>query len=66
MMMTSGHTFKYGGYGDCIKQIFKKDNIRGFYRGIGVIPIESISVGLMFTFFDNIFRELRSIEDYSL
>ncbi len=24
LMMTSGHTFKYGGYSDCIKQIFQK------------------------------------------
>jgi len=55
MMMTSGHSFKYGGYIDCAKQIFKQDKIKGFYRGGTMIPFEGIMVGVMFTLFDRIF-----------
>jgi solute carrier family 25 (adenine nucleotide translocator) protein 4/5/6/31 len=38
MMMTSGHSFKYKGYEDCAKQIYKNDKIKGFYRGAALIP----------------------------
>lgn len=65
MMMTSGHSFKYQGYADCAKQIYKSDGIKGFYRGGSIIPFEAIMVGMMFTLFDKIFSELKSIEDYS-
>lgn len=65
LMMTSGHTFKYKGYRDCAKQIYNTDKIRGFYRGGSIIPFESIMVGMMFTLFDKVFSELKSVEDYS-
>lgn len=65
MMMTSGHSFKYQGYRDCAKQIYKAEKLRGFFRGGSIIPFEGIMVGLMFSFFDKIFSQLKSIEDYS-
>jgi hypothetical protein len=65
MMMTSGHSFKYKGYADCAKQIYRTEKIKGFYRGGSIIPLEGIMVGIMFTLFDKIFSELKSVEDYS-
>jgi solute carrier family 25 (adenine nucleotide translocator) protein 4/5/6/31 len=61
LMMTSGHSFKYQGYADCAKQIYKSEKIKGFYRGGSIIPFESIMVGMMFTLFDRIFTQLKSI-----
>ncbi len=55
LMMTSGHSFKYDGYTDCARQIFKTDKIKGFFRGGSIIPLEAIMVGMMFTLFDKVF-----------
>ena len=39
LMMTSGHSFKYKGYRDCINQIVQKEGLNSFVRGSSVIPL---------------------------
>jgi hypothetical protein len=40
--------------------------MKGFYRGVAMIPLESVMVGLMFTLFDKIFTDMKNVEDLNI
>ena len=54
MMMTSGHSFKYRGFGDCFMQIYRKEGLRGYFKGWQMSMGQAASATVSLTLLDGI------------
>ena len=62
--MTSGQNYKYKGFLDCWRHVYKTEGLKGFYRGFPIVFVQSVSFGLTLVLNDTIasdFKVLYSI-----
>jgi solute carrier family 25 (mitochondrial adenine nucleotide translocator), member 4/5/6/31 len=58
LMMTSGASYKYRGFLDCCKKIWRREGLRGFYAGGPVIFIQSASGATVYFIIDKIMKNM--------
>ena len=57
--MTSGHSFKYGGFIDCTKIMFKNEGIKSFYKGWNLSLFTGITATMSLLVLDKIGSEIK-------
>jgi hypothetical protein len=58
MMMTSGASYKYRGFSDCCRKIWKREGLRGFYAGGPVIFLQSATGATVYFIIDKIIKSM--------
>ena len=59
MVMTSGHHFKYDGFYDCLTTIYKREGIRGYYRGWQLVIAQGFTGSLFLLVLDKMGTEIK-------
>ena len=56
-MMTTCQNYKYEGFIDCSKQVFKKEGIKGFFRGGSIMFFQSFAGAFILCLYEKFARD---------
>ena len=59
MVMTSGHHFKYNGFYDCLTTIYKREGVRGYYKGWQLGMVQGFTASMFLLLLDKMCTEIK-------
>lgn len=59
IVMTSGHCFKYGGFYDCMKQMYAKEGWGSFYKGWQLGLLQGVTAAVSLLYLDKMGTRIR-------
>lgn len=61
MMMTSCQDYKYDGFFDCCRKIYKTEGITSYFRGGTIMFAQSFTGAAVLFMYDKVARDLRNL-----